>query len=151
SNLRSAPPRRASAWQALNSQRRFALRVLRVPRGMAAVAACVLGLALVRAQAGGAPLDAAAVQELMAQFHVPGVSIAVVRAFKVEWAKGYGTADVETGAPVTTETMFQAASISKTIAAMASVKAAQDGRFSLDQDVTTILKSWPLAAGDITE
>jgi CubicO group peptidase (beta-lactamase class C family) len=114
-----------------------------------AVAAC-LGASLVRAQTGSGPLDASTVQELMAQFHVPAVSVAVVRDFKIEWAKAYGTADVETGAPATTETLFQAASISKTIAAMASVKAVQDGRFSLDQDVNTILKSWQLPGGELT-
>jgi len=115
------------------------------------VAAGVLAYVLVRAQPGGGPLDAAAVQELMAQFHVPGVSIAVVRDFKIEWAKAYGTADADTGAPVTTDTMFQAASISKTIAAMASVKAVQEGRFSLDQDVNAILKSWQLPGGELTK
>jgi CubicO group peptidase (beta-lactamase class C family) len=104
-----------------------------------------------RAQSPSAPLDAATVQEMLVQFHVPGVSIAVIKDFKIEWAKGYGVADVETGAPVTTDTMFQAASISKTIAAMASMKAVQDGRFTLDQDVNTILKSWKLPGDGFTK
>src|SRR5499427_580263 len=103
------------------------------------------------AQAPTGPLDASTVQQLLTQFHVPGVSIAVIKDFKIDWAKGYGTADVQTGAPVTTETMFQAASISKTVAAMTSMKAIQDGRFSLDQDVNTILKSWKLPGGELTK
>src|SRR6185503_20373822 len=103
------------------------------------------------AQPAGGPLDAAAVQELLAKFRVPGVSIAVVKDFKIEWAKGYGLADAETGAPVTTDTLFQAASISKTIAAMTSLKAVQDGRFTLDQDVNTILTSWKLPGGEHTK
>src|SRR5262245_54635793 len=104
-----------------------------------------------RAQSPAGPLDAATVQELLAQFHVAGVSVAVIKDFKIEWARGYGVADVDTGTPVTADTMFQAASISKAIAAMASMKAVQDGRFTLDQDVNTILKSWKLPGDGFTK
>lgn len=96
-------------------------------------------------------LDAAAVQQLLDQFHVPGVAIAVIKDFKIEWANAYGVADAESRSPVTNDTMFQAASISKTIAAMASMKAIQDGRFALDQDVNSILKSWQLPGGEFTK
>ena len=88
---------------------------------------------------------------LRKQFNVPGVSIAVIKDFKIDWARGYGTADVEAGTPVTADTMFQAASISKTVAAMTSMRAVQDGRFTLDQDVNTILKSWTLPGGEFTK
>ncbi len=113
---------------------------------------CLLLLVVVspRAQPSSGPLAAAAVQELLTQFHVPGVSIAVIRNFQIDWANGYGVADVATGNPVTADTLFQAASISKTIAAMTSMKAVQDGRFTLDQDVNTILKSWKLPGGELT-
>lgn len=94
--------------------------------------------------------DSAAVEALLKQFNVPGVSIAIIKDFKVAAAYAYGVADVETGARVTSDTMFQAASISKPVAAMASLKAVQEGRFGLDQDINTILKSWKLPTGEFT-
>jgi len=94
--------------------------------------------------------DAVAVQALLKQFNVPGVSIAVIKDFKVTAAYAYGLADVDTAARVTPDTMFQAASISKPVAAMVSLKAVQDGRFGLDQDINTILKSWKVPTGDFT-
>jgi CubicO group peptidase (beta-lactamase class C family) len=99
------------------------------------------------ADAAASISDAAAMQRLLDQYKVPGVSIAIIKDFKIAATFVYGVADVETGAKVTTETLFQAASISKPVAAMASLKAVQEGRFSLDQDVNTILKSWKLPMG----
>ena len=99
----------------------------------------------------GSISDAAVVQQLLKQFNVPGVSIAVIQDFKVVLAIAYGISDVETGKPVTPDTMFQAASISKPVAAMMSLKAVQDGRFTLDQNINTILKSWKLPEGEFTK
>ena len=104
-----------------------------------------------RVTAAGSITDAAHMEQLLKKFSVPGVSIAVIQDFKVALAVGYGVADVETGAKVTPDTMFQAASISKPVAAMASLRAVQDGRFGLDQNVNTILKSWKLPEGDFTK
>jgi len=95
-------------------------------------------------------LDRLTLQQVMERFRVPGVSVAVIKDFKIDWAKGYGVADVESGMRVDADTMFQAASISKPVAAMAAVRAAQDGRFGLDQDINAILTSWKLPDSEFT-
>lgn len=91
--------------------------------------------------------DPYSIPQLMQKLHVPGVSVAVIRDYKIAWTKTWGVASVATGVPVTDETLFQAASISKPVAAMASLRAVQYGRFGLDQDINTILKSWKLSMG----
>lgn len=87
-------------------------------------------------------LDNYTIQQLMQRFRVPGVSIAVIKDSRIHWTKAYGVADVPTRRPVDERTRFQAASISKPVAAMAVVRMAQEGRFSLDDDINTLLKSW---------
>ena len=88
--------------------------------------------------------DALTIIEVLKRYHVPGLSVAVIYDYQVLWTKAYGVADVETGALVTENTLFQAASMSKPVAAMASLKAVQLGKFGLDEDVNSILKSWKL-------
>jgi CubicO group peptidase (beta-lactamase class C family) len=81
----------------------------------------------------------------MQRFRVPGISIAVIHDSRVHWAKGYGIADVETGAKVDVQTAFQAASISKPLTAMAAVRLAQEGKLDLDADVNSILRALQLS------
>mgnify|MGYP002624437475 CR=1 FL=1 len=78
-------------------------------------------------------------RERMQHFHVPGVSIAVIHDGKLDWAQGYGFADAETETPVSTETLFQAASVSKPVAALCALALVERGRFDLDRDVNTWL------------
>ena len=87
----------------------------------------------------------------MKELNVPGVSIAVIHEGKIEWARGFGVRSLG-GPPVTADTMFQAGSISKPLAAMAALRMVQEGKLSLDADVNTYLTSWkfpadPVAAG----
>jgi CubicO group peptidase (beta-lactamase class C family) len=119
--------------------------VIAQPRPVADYIASIEG-----AQSGTDSISRLTIAEVMRMLRVPGMSVAVIRDSRIHWAKGYGIADVETGAVVDTGTLFQAASISKPVAAMASLKAVQDGRFRLDDDINTILKSWRLNGGDFT-
>ena len=95
-------------------------------------------------------LDSLTIQQLMQRFNVPGVSIAVIKDFKIHWAKAYGVADVETGRAADVNTLFQAASISKPVTAMAALRLAQEGKFSIDADINSILKSWKVPVTDLT-
>src|SRR5215475_3418963 len=85
-------------------------------------------------------LDGLTLPELMKQFHTPGVSIAVIKDFRIHWAKGYGLADAKTGRLVETNTMFQAASISNPVTARDARKLVQEGKLSPAENVHTILK-----------
>lgn len=82
--------------------------------------------------------------ERMDHYSVPGVSVAVINGYEIEWVRGYGVANAETGEPVTSRTLFQAASISKPVAAMAALRLVEEGRLELDGDVNDRLTSWKL-------
>ncbi|MEM9666326.1 MAG: serine hydrolase domain-containing protein [Bacteroidota bacterium] len=90
----------------------------------------------------GEPPATTSLAERMETLGVPGVSIAVIEGGEVAWARGYGFADVEAERPVTPQTLFQAASISKPVAATAALRLAQEGRLDLDTDVNAYLTSW---------
>jgi len=77
----------------------------------------------------------------MTELKVPGVSIAVIHNGSIEWARAFGVMK-EGGAPVTEDTLFQAGSISKPIAAMAALYQVQKGTLSLDADINSELISW---------
>jgi CubicO group peptidase (beta-lactamase class C family) len=70
--------------------------------------------------------DGRSLAERMAEDRVPGVSIAVIRNGEIEWARGFGVTRIG-GSPVTTETLFQAASISKPVAALAVLRLVEAG------------------------
>jgi CubicO group peptidase (beta-lactamase class C family) len=96
----------------------------------------------------GRPLPTMPLDDRMRYFNVPGVSIAVVNNGAIEWAKGYGAADAESGRPVDTATLFQAASISKPVAAIGALHLVEKGRLALDEDVNERLTSWRVPASD---
>jgi CubicO group peptidase (beta-lactamase class C family) len=86
----------------------------------------------------------------MSQLHVNAVSIAVVRGGKLEWARAYGFADKERDIAATPDTLFQAGSISKPLAALAALKRVDAGTLDLDRNVNVYLKSWQLPDNEFT-
>ena len=85
----------------------------------------------------------------MKRLNVPAVSIAVVHEGKIEWAKGYGSTRAG-GIAVNPDTLFQAASISKSTTAMAALHLVEQCKLSLDAPIQTELKSWTLPRNGFT-
>ena len=86
------------------------------------------------------------------KFHkVPGLSIAVIKDFKIDWARAYGVKDIETNEPVTTETLFQAGSISKSVNAMVAMKKVEQGKLLLDEPINNKLVTWKLPENEFTK
>jgi CubicO group peptidase (beta-lactamase class C family) len=75
-------------------------------------------------------------------YHVHGISIAVIKNYQIDWARGYGLADSQEDRPVTTATLFQAGSISKSLNAVGVLKLVQSGRLDLNADINRYLKTW---------
>jgi CubicO group peptidase (beta-lactamase class C family) len=90
------------------------------------------------------------IQERMDHYKVPGVSIAVVENGKIRWAKGYGYANTETGTKVDVNTLFQAGSISKPLAALSALKLFENGSLELSKDVNYYLKDWQIPENKFT-
>ena len=77
------------------------------------------------------------------EFHdVPGVSVAVIDDFSLDYVETHGVKSRLTQEPVTEHTLFQAASLTKGMSAVGVVRLAQEGVVSLDQDVNEYLTSW---------
>ncbi len=83
------------------------------------------------------------VREAMAKTKVPGVAIAVVKNGKVVRQQGYGLANVELRVPVTKDTVFRLASLSKQFTAASIMLLVEDGKMSLDDSVRKYLPDAP--------
>lgn len=99
----------------------------------------------------GRPIPLMTLAARMAELKVPGVSLAVIDGGAIEWAKGYGVAEPGTAAPVTPRTLFQAASVSKPVAALGALRLVEQGRLVLDEDVNAKLRSWKVPENEFTK
>ncbi len=113
-------------------------RILRVENGFSPSVA-------IRGDAAGT-----SILDRMKATGTPAVSIAVIEDFRIVWAKSYGLKEAGKPAPVDTSTVFQAASISKSLTATAVMKMVQSGILKLDQPVNSYLINWKLPENNFT-
>jgi CubicO group peptidase (beta-lactamase class C family) len=90
-----------------------------------------------------AKIDALVYDE-MAKQNIVGMAVAIVRNGAIDYAKGYGHTDLGRTQPVTTDTIFRWASVSKTLTAAATLKLSEENaNFGLDDKVTKHVSYWP--------
>jgi CubicO group peptidase (beta-lactamase class C family) len=92
----------------------------------------------------GAAIDAIALQALK-EGPIAGLSIAVVDAAGTRHLAGYGTADFEASEPATADTLYDIASLTKMISAVAALRLAEAGMLALDDTLAEHLPEFPNA------
>ncbi len=85
----------------------------------------------------------------MQYYKVPGVSMAVMDGFEIEWEQYYGVENVETAQPLTKETIFQTGDLSQFVSALGSLYYVEQGVIDLDKDINQYLKSWKVPSYDV--
>jgi CubicO group peptidase (beta-lactamase class C family) len=86
----------------------------------------------------------------MEHYNVPGISIAVINNGELEGVLCKGVRRAQSDGPIRPETLFQAASISKPVTAVAALRLVEEGRLELDQDVNEVLQSWKVPENVLT-
>src|SRR5262245_61062387 len=79
------------------------------------------------------------IPDLMRRHNVPGLSLALVREQKIAWAEAFGVRDLETKAPLTAETVFEAASLTKPAYGYVLLKLSELGKLSLKRPLIEYL------------
>lgn len=91
-----------------------------------------------------------AVNAQIEEQNLVGLAIGVIRDGEVAYVKGYGTANRSDGAPVTTKTIFNWASNSKPIMAVAAMQLVAEGKLDLDANVRDYVPEFPEKDGVVT-
>ncbi|MEW6194736.1 MAG: serine hydrolase domain-containing protein [Bacteroidota bacterium] len=84
-------------------------------------------------------------------YNIPGVSIAVIHNGKIDWVRGYGLREYGKSERVDSATLFQAASISKPVSAVAALRMVDKGELTLDEDVNLKLQRWKVPVNEFTK
>ena len=107
---------------------------------------CLLALVPLAAQETAKPDPHEQTDKVFAKWDstvTPGCALSVIKDGHVIYKRGYGMADLDHDVPITTETVFHVASISKQFTAAAIILLAQDGKLSLDDDVHKYIQELP--------
>lgn len=89
------------------------------------------------------------IPNLMKSADVPGMSAALIRGGKLVWSKGFGVKNAEMNEPVTNETIFEAASLSKVVFAYGVLKLVDEGKLDLDVPLNKYLgNNYDVGDGD---
>ena len=91
------------------------------------------------------------VSELMTSSGIPGMAVAAVRGNRTLYAKGFGTRVIGTSSPVDADTVFQLASISKSIGATAVAREVGSGRVRWDSPMRELLPWFALSDARVTQ
>jgi CubicO group peptidase (beta-lactamase class C family) len=110
----------------------------------------IVALAVAAAGARADSIDDAVAAQ-MQRHRIAGVSLAVVQDGAIVKAAGYGLMGGEGSPPVTQDTLFQAGSVSKSVAALGALRLVEAGKLSLDTDVNEALRSWHLPENELTK
>jgi CubicO group peptidase (beta-lactamase class C family) len=110
-----------------------------MPRSLAVAIVAVLVSCRTAGPGATADLDAVAAERLAAH-HVPGAAVAIVVDRRVI-VRSYGVADVDSGAKVNENTVFEAASIGKAVFAYAVLRLADEGLIDLDKPLQSYLSA----------
>lgn len=86
----------------------------------------------------------ALVSGMMADYDVPGFSLAIVKDGEVIYAQGYGVRNIETGEPITPDTQFHVGSVSKSFTSLAVAQQVDAGTLDLDTPIVTYLPDFTL-------
>lgn len=81
---------------------------------------------------------------LLKAYRVPGATVALVADGKLSWSQGYGLADKENDVPANNDTVYQIASISKTMAAWGVMRLVEQGQIDLDAPAIDYLYRWQI-------
>jgi len=92
----------------------------------------------------------AAIAKYMAAKKVTGASVAIAKDGRIDFAQGFGYADLENDVPYQSETVNRLASVSKTITAVAVMQLVEAGKIDLDTDIRTYVPELPDKGEKIT-